>query len=227
MDPPSGNINTITIAWFIQEFWKCSRVFAFWVPTFLLPSISKCVDFTVFLPTCVVGGLQKAQLNTLTFVGTLWSRRFPCCPVCSDLPSTKPLATHLLNSILCILPMREGKKKNILDISSFWDTGTGVKSPHTSPLPDICSLPKETFKEGVLGRRRGTVRLHGAHQRLPTAGPLVSEVTPHPADILARFLHQNKYQNLQLSWQAVFQAGRLNLRQPRTFAINSLPTNSI
>lgn len=111
MDPPSGNINTITIAWFIREFWKCSRVFCIWVPTFLLPSISKCVVFTVFLPTCVVGGLQKAQLNTLTFVGTLWSRRFPCCPVCSDLPSTKPLATHLLNSILCILPTREGGEK--------------------------------------------------------------------------------------------------------------------
>lgn len=47
-----------------------------------------------------------------TFVCALWSRRFPRCPVRSDLPSTKPLTTHLLNRVLRILSTGPGEKKN-------------------------------------------------------------------------------------------------------------------
>lgn len=68
---------------------------------------------SLFLPVCVcvVGGLLL-QVQTLTFVCTLWSWRFSRCPVCSDLPSTEPLSAHLLNSILCILSTRERERKN-------------------------------------------------------------------------------------------------------------------
>lgn len=95
---------------------------------------------------------KDARHREPTFICALWSRRFPRCPVCSDLPSPEPLTAHLLNRVLRVLSTGAGEKKNSL--LALVPSAKRVTSPRAkrNPTPHGAMWMGPTMLPGLTGR---------------------------------------------------------------------------